>query len=71
MFALESKRSGEFNKPIIIYNSNKFFNKLLEFMDILYKENFSDIKIKDCYYITDNINELTRYLTSKVKSDII
>lgn len=60
--AIESKRSGEFDKPIIIYNSNNFFDKLLEFIEVLYKENFSDVKVKKCYYVTNDINELIEYL---------
>lgn len=56
--AIESKRSGEFNKPIIIYNSNDFFDKLLEFLEKLYDESFTDIKVKDCYIVTSNIEEV-------------
>lgn len=69
--AIESKKSGEFNKPIIIYNSNNFFDKLLEFIDVLYNENFSDISVKECYYIVSNVEEVIEHLTSKRKSDII
>lgn len=36
--AIESKRCHEFDKPIVIYNSNGYFDKLLEFMDNVYSE---------------------------------
>lgn len=68
---IESKRSGEFNKPIIIYNSNNFFNKLLEFLEKLYNENFMDIKVKDCYLIMDAPSNVVNYLTSIRKNDNI
>lgn len=68
---IESKRSGEFNKPIIIYNSNNFFNKLLEFIEKLYNEDFTDIKVKECYLVMDNPSDIINYLTSIRKNGII
>lgn len=68
---IESKRSGEFDKPIIIYNSNNFFDKLLEFVEKLYNESFTDIKVKDCYLVVDNPSDVVNYLTNISKSDII
>lgn len=63
--AIESKRSKEFDKPIVIYNSNNFFDKLIDFLDKTYEEKFSNLNIKDCYYITydakDTINYLINY----------
>ena len=39
--AIESKRSGEFDKPIIIYNSCGFFDELFLFLEKTYQEKFS------------------------------
>ena len=60
--SIDSKRSGELNKKIVIFNSNHYYDKLLEFLDKLYAEKFSDKSIKDCYLVTDNIDEVLNYL---------
>ena len=60
--AIESKRSGEFNKPIIIYNSNNYFDKLLLFMEIMYNENFTSKSVKECYHISDNYQDTINYI---------
>lgn len=62
--AIESKRSKEFNKPIIIYNSNNYFDNLLEFIDNMYKEKFIDLNVKECYHIFENINDLLEHINN-------
>ena len=59
---IDSKRSNEFNKPIIIYNSNHYYDKLLEFLDKLYSEEFTSSSVKECYFVTNNIDEVVKYL---------
>ncbi len=61
---LESKRCGEFNKPIIIYNSHGYFDKLLEFMDKMYSESFTSLKDKENYIVTDSISSIILYLNN-------
>ena len=39
--AIEWKRSFEFDKPIIIYNSFGHFDKLFEFLDMIYDNGFT------------------------------
>ena len=60
---LESKRSGEFNKPVIIYNSCGFYDKLLDFIDNIYKEKFASNDTVQNYHISTNINYTISYLT--------
>jgi len=62
MTAIESKRSGEFDKPIVIYNSNGFFDKLLLFMEDMYKQNFVSVLVKDCYYVSNECDDILKYL---------
>lgn len=62
--ALESKRSGEFNKPIIIYNSNNYFDKLLLFMEDMYNQNFTSKSVKECYHISNSYDDTLKYLDS-------
>ena len=60
---LESKRSHEFDKPIIIYNCCGFFDDLLSFLNKIYEENFTMDYIKDSYYVSNNIDEIVDYIT--------
>ncbi len=62
--AIESKRCHEFNKSIVIYNSNGYFDKLLEFMDKVYSEKFSGFKDKRNYLVTDSISSILYYINN-------
>lgn len=67
--AIELKRSGEFDKPIIVYNGNGYYSKLLDFFEMMYEEHFADESIRECYYVTENSHDtvvyLDQYFTSK------
>ena len=65
--AIESKWCHEFNKPIVIYNSNGYFDKLLEFMDKVYSEKFSGFKDKRNYLVTDSISSILYYINNYKK----
>ena len=65
--AIESKRCHEFNKPIVIYNSNGYFDKLLEFMDKVYNEKFSGFKDKRNYLVTDSISSILYYINNYIR----
>ena len=61
--AIDKKRNGEIDKPIIIYNSNSFFDSLFDFINKkVYGENFSSKDIERCYYITDNVIDSLEYI---------
>ncbi len=62
--ALESKRSHEFDKPIIIYNCCGFFDYLLLFLNKIYEENFTMDYIKNSYFVSDNRDEILNYFVS-------
>lgn len=66
--SIESKRCHEFNKPIIIYNSNNFYDILLEFMNKMYNEKFVKEKDKDNYVIMNTKEEVITYLESYEKN---
>ncbi len=63
--AIDSKRTNEINKPILFFNINHYYDKLFAFLDTLYFEKFSSDIIKECYFITDDINEALEYLKLK------
>ena len=63
--AIDVKRCGELDKPIIIYNIDHYYDKLIDFLEKLYNENFSPINVKDTYYITDRKENVLKYLNIK------
>jgi len=70
--AIEWKRSCEFDKPIVIYNSFGHFDKLFEFLDMIYDNGFSSREIENCYYVCndvkDALNYINNYYNLKVKA---
>jgi len=60
--ALESKRNNEFDKPIVIYNANGYFDDLLSFMEKMFGENFTNKKDANNYLVSDSIAEIKYYL---------
>ena len=64
--AIESKRSGEFDKPIIIYNCNHFFDKLLLFLEDIYNEKFTSRLVKDTYHISESATDTIEYINKVV-----
>ena len=59
---IECKRSGEFDKPVVIYNACGYFDKLFDFLDFLYDEKFTNLKVKDCYYVSNNAEDTLNYI---------
>lgn len=62
--AIEFKRAGEFNKPIIIYNSCGYYDKMLELLELTYNENFALRMVEDNYYVCNNVMDAIRYIKS-------
>lgn len=62
--AIESKRTHEFDKPIIIYNSGGYFDKLFEFLELMYDEKFTARKVENCYYVCDDAKDALKYINS-------
>ena len=60
--AIECRRAYEFGKPIIIYNSCGYFDKLFEFFELTYDEGFADRKVNDFYYICDSAKDAIDYI---------
>ena len=69
LFAMiECKRNKEFDKPVIVYNSLNYFDKLFEFLDLLYDKKFTSNKVQDCYHISSSIEDTLKYLENYNKS---
>lgn len=69
--SIETKRCHEHDKPIIIYNNNGFYNKIIEFLDMLYADGFAREKDRRHYHIANTQEEVIEYINKykpKVKT---
>ena len=62
--AIDLKRSGEISVPIVIYNSNHYYDELFVFLDKLYNEKFSPSSVKDVYHVSDSYEDTIKYLNN-------
>ena len=62
--AIESKRSGEHAKPIIIANVNHYFDDILKMFEKTFAEGFADSKSRELYYVATSLNEVIALLDS-------
>lgn len=59
---IESKRNYEFDKPIVIYNLNGFYDEILDFLNKLCKEKFVKEKNLNIFYVATSAKEALEYL---------
>ncbi len=64
------KQLGYNSKPIVILNTNGFYDKLIEFFDVIIKENFGRGDVRKIYFVAENAREAIEYLKT-YKPDII
>ena len=65
--AIDKKRNNEIDKPLIIYNINNFFDKLFDFLEKIYDENFSNNNIRNCYYFSKSAEDTLYYINNYYK----
>lgn len=56
------KQLGYNNKPIVLLNTNGFYDKLIDFFDLIIKENFANKVFENIYYIADTPKDAVNYL---------
>ena len=49
-------------KPIVIFNSSGFYDKLLEFFEVFYQNNFAKSDYKALYHVVKNASEAIDYI---------
>ena len=59
--AVETKRWGK-NIPIVLYNINNYYDKLIEMLRFGEKEHFIRVNYKDCYKVAENEDEVLDYI---------
>ncbi len=56
------KQLGYNNKPVIILNTNGFYDKLIEFFDVIIKQNFGKGNHREIYFVAETPDEVIEYL---------
>ena len=56
------KQLGYNKKPIVLLNTNGFYNKLIEFFNTIISENFASKTSKELYYVASTPKEAVDYL---------
>lgn len=67
--AIETKRGGEFDKPIVIYNSCGFYDTLIEFLNKLHEEKFISSEVKKMYYVSNSAEDTLEYISKYATID--
>ncbi len=58
------KQLGYNNKPIVLLNTDGFYNSLIAFFDTIIEKNFAKGSARDLYFIANNPSEVIDYLLS-------
>ena len=64
------KQLGYNQKPIVILNTNGFYDSLIEFFKSIISNNFAKQDTRNLYYIANTPSEAVKYLKSYKPSDI-
>lgn len=62
--AIESKRCHDFDKPIVVYNSNGFYDGIITFIKKLEILNFLRDDEELNFFVTDSSDEVVNYISS-------
>lgn len=63
--AIEAMRNMDFNKPVLIYNVNGFYDDFLNFLDKIYQEKFSSSEGRIFYHIVNDLDSALKYVKKK------
>ncbi len=64
------KQLGYNKKPVIILNSNGFYNKLIEFFEVVIEQKFANKNMRSIYYIAQTPEDAIEYLKNYKPSEL-
>lgn len=64
---LEESRSNDNPTPIVLYNINNHFGKVMELLDDLVKRNFNGLSIYNYFKLINSLEEFEDYYNSQIK----
>lgn len=65
------KQLGYNNKPIVILNTNGFYNKLLEFFEDIIQQKFAHEKSRDIFFAADTPEQAVDYIQNYTPENLI
>lgn len=65
------KQLGYNNKPIVILNTNGFYNKLLEFFEDIIQQKFAGEKSRDICFVADTPEQVIDYIQNYTTENLI
>ncbi len=65
------KQLGYTKKPIVLLNTNGFYNKLIEFFNQMREECFANSKSKNLFYIANSAQEAIEYIKNYVEPNFV
>ena len=65
------KQLGYNKKPIVLLNTNGFYNKLNEFFEVIISEKFAKAQTREMYFIANTPQEAIEYLQNYVEPEVI
>ena len=67
---LVQKQLGYNNKPIVLLNTNGFYDKLVEFFDVIIEQKFARETARELYYIAQTPQDAIDYLKTYVPKNL-
>ena len=67
---IESKRGCEFDKPIIIYNSKHYYDKFIDFINIMIQDGFVTKEVLSNFHISNSAKDTLNYINNYKRKEI-
>ena len=64
------KQLGYNKKPVVILNTNGFYDKLLEFIDVIVEEKFANKIAKDLFYVASTPEDAVDYINNYTEPEL-
>lgn len=64
------KQLGYNQKPIVLLNTNGFYDKLIEFFDNIVEQNFARLSSKELYFVANTPHDAVDYLKNYEPKDL-
>ena len=64
------KQLGYNKKPIVLLNTNKFYDNLIRFFDAIIDENFAKQGTEELYYIAQTPNDAVKYIKEYSRQEL-
>ncbi len=64
------KQLGYNNKPVVLLNTNGFYNKLIEFFDEIIVQKFASEKARSLYFAANTPQEAVEYLKNYIPEEL-